>query len=74
MSYIDMNIGQVFPRFSCSKVSHPHGPHGAGLLLLVAQGSRLLCGGSSFAACVEVSVPGSRIAAVLGGMPLGAEN
>jgi len=44
------------------------------LLLLVAQGSRWLCGGSSFAACVEVSVPGSRIAAVLGGMPLGAEN
>lgn len=40
----------------------------AGLLLLVAQGSRWLCGGSSFAACVEVSVPGSRIAAVLGGM------
>ena len=60
---------QVFPWFACSKLSH--GPHGAGLLLLVAQGSRWLCGGSSFAACVEVSVPGSRIAAVLGGMSLG---
>jgi len=40
----------------------------AGLLLLVAQGSRWLCEGQSFATCEEVSVPGSRMAAVLGGM------
>lgn len=43
----------------------------AGLLLLVAQGSRWLCEGQSFATCEEVSVPGSRMAAVLGGMYLG---
>ena len=43
----------------------------SGLLLLVAQGSRWLCEGQSFATCEEVSVPGSRMAAVLGGMYLG---
>ena len=39
-----------------------------GLLLLVAQGSRWLCGGDSFADCKEIEVPGARVAAVLGGM------
>ncbi|CAK8995137.1 unnamed protein product [Durusdinium trenchii] len=39
-----------------------------GLLLLVAQGSRWLCAGDTFADCTNVEVPGARVAAVLGGM------
>ncbi|CAE7240937.1 unnamed protein product [Symbiodinium natans] len=40
----------------------------AGLLLMVAQGSRWLCSGHTFADCKEVEVPGARVAAVLGSM------
>ncbi|CAE7897355.1 unnamed protein product, partial [Symbiodinium necroappetens] len=40
----------------------------AGLLLMVAQGSRWLCSGHTFADCHELEVPGARVAAVLGSM------
>ncbi|CAJ1339628.1 unnamed protein product, partial [Effrenium voratum] len=39
-----------------------------GLLLMVAQGARWVCTGQSFADCKEVSVPGARVASVLGSM------